>query len=112
VDSTVPPGSDHSIPAPTAAGGQKVPSRWVRLSFLAILTFSVYGVFAFLVVIGLLAWLAYRDGHFSPSDTAFLGAESTLLLAAAAILVIVFEIEKVRKQRSRRSRRRTPPPKE
>lgn len=64
-------------------------------------SYIVYGVFAFLIAMASWAWYDYGAGMFTPADTAFLDAEATLLLAAAAILVIVFEIEKARKERLR-----------
>ena len=94
------------------AGSNEEPGKRIkpgkgRLSLFAIAAYSVYGVFALLVGIAIWAWLWYVWGGFTPADTAFLAAESTLLLAAAAILVIVFEIEKASKSRVNRAKRRT-----
>jgi hypothetical protein len=95
-------------------GGKRVKPRKGRLTLFAIATYAVYGVFTVLIGTAIWAWIRYIQGDFSPSDTAFLAAESTLLLAAAAILVIVFEIEKTRKARFVGSRRKglQPPPAE
>lgn len=84
-------------------------------------SYAVYGIFAFLVAVAVWAWVVFDSGRFTSADTAFLDAEATLLLASAAVLVIVFEIEKARKERLkelrlrtavRRMRKGSPPPRE
>jgi ABC-type Fe3+ transport system permease subunit len=86
------------------------PRRW-RLTILAVAAYSVYVFVVFLMGVALWAWLRYRADNFTPDDTAFLAAESTLLLAAAAVLVIVFEIERARSASTKRGKRRDPRPK-
>lgn len=89
--------------------GKKVKPRKGRLRLYAFATFAVYLVFAILIGVALYSWIRYALGQFSPSDTQFLAAESTLLLAAAAILVIVFEMEKARRPRPSASRKKAQP---
>jgi hypothetical protein len=89
-----------------APSGKKVKPGRGRLSAYAVAKFSVYGIFVVLVCIAVWAWISYILGQFTPNDTAFLAAESTLLLAAAAILVIVFEIERTWKPKPKRPDRR------
>lgn len=105
-----PPGGEAGGPVSpelqAQPAGQKIPSRRARLSVLVVASYSVYAFFVLLVGFAVWAWLRFLAGKFSPADTAFLAAEATLLLAAAAILVIVFEIEKVARARTRPSRLR------
>lgn len=96
------PGSPGATPL--KGGEKKVRPPIFGLWWFAAAKYAVYGVIVFLIGLSVWSWLEYSHGGFSPSDTAFLAAEATLLLAAAAILVIVFEIEKARREHVRRSR--------
>ncbi len=102
------PAAPASLEGPTT---QAPTSRWIRVArvfspiaslVLEIAEYIVYAFFGGLVLAALWAWYLYHLGEFTPNDTAFLAAEATLLLAAAAVLVIVFEIEKLRKKRDKR----------
>ncbi len=100
------PADQHPTGSPSqAAPGKTLPGKRTRLTVFVVASFSVYAFFLFLVGFAGWAWWQYSRGSFTPADTAFLAAEATLLLAAAAILVIVFEIEKAAKARGRSARR-------
>ena len=65
-----------------------------------------------MVTFAVWAWVRYATGHFTAHDSAFFEAESTFLLAATAILVVVFELEKspaMRRTRPNATRRKRPP---
>lgn len=110
----MPPASGGAAPkaAPDDTLGEKVFVRTIRFTLYKIALYAVLGVTAFLIGLAGIAWWLFSQGEFTPREVAFLEAESTLLIAAAAVLVIVFEIERVLKPKSRSRSRAGRVPKE